>query len=71
MKLCSEKKCKNDKLAALLGVSLLMSHLFSLATHATTGTQCIQLPANEPGPFSSLPVIHCLLPLKTGETQSC
>lgn len=37
----------------MLGASLSMSHLFSLATHASTGTQCIQLPANELCPLSS------------------
>lgn len=52
------KNCKNDKLATLLGVSLSMSHLSSQATHAGTWTECIQLPAHEPRPLSS--VYHSL-----------
>ena len=53
MKLWSEKNCENDKLAALMAVSLSMSRLFSQATTASTWTECIQLPANEPCPLSS------------------
>lgn len=64
-----KKSSKNDKLAALLGVILSMSHLFFQAAHGSTVTKGIQLPANEPiSPL--LPVIQCLLPLKTAETSS-
>lgn len=43
-----QKNSKNDKFTALLDVTLSMSHLSSQATHTSTLTECIQLPANEP-----------------------